>query len=305
MIIPPRLQPGSKIRIVSPAGAIDKKHVMPAAEWLQNEGFEVMLGKHVFARHHRFGGTDEQRLADLQEAFNDPKCAAIICSRGGYGTIRIIDQLNFNSFLEYPKWLIGFSDITILHACLGNFAVPSIHGVMPRYFLNEEGKPTESLRSLMQLLTTQVADYQLTAHPLNRIGKTEAELVGGNLSILTSLQGTIYEAETEGKILFLEDTGEYLYRTDRMIHQLKLSGKLDLLAGLVIGDFSDIQENTVPFGQSVEEIIREAVEDFNYPVCFGMPAGHDKRNLALLFGSKWELDVKEHGTKLRTLNLDL
>lgn len=301
MTEPSPLQPGLKIRIVSPAGKIDKKHVLPAVNWLKDQGYEVVLGKHVFAEHFQFAGTDEQRLADLQEALDDPDCGAIICSRGGYGTVRIIDRLNFRSFLEYPKWLVGFSDITILHCCLNNYEVPSIHGVMPRYFFDENGQPKEDLTTLMQLLTGNSIQYKIDSSSFIRTGKASGELVGGNLSIVCSLQGTFYDLDTDGKILFIEEIDEYLYHTDRMMHQLRLSGKMDNLAGLIIGDFTDMKDNDSPFGQSVHQIISEVTSDYSYPVCYGFPAGHDKKNLALMFGKKWKLDVSKNETKLKLL----
>ena len=293
MKIPLSIKPGDKIRIVSPAGKVSEKHVFPAVEWLQKQGFKVELGKHVFASHFQFAGTDSERLDDLQTALDDPETAAIICSRGGYGTVRIIEKLNCTDFLKYPKWLVGFSDITILHVCMNNLGVATIHGAMPRYFFDENGLPTENLNSLMQLLSGKKVQYSVKSEKANKPGKVSGELVGGNLSIISSLQGTKYEIDTFGKILFLEDIDEFLYHTDRMIHQLKLSGKLDNLAGLILGDFTEMKDNESPFGKTVHEIVSEAVEDFSYPVCFGFPAGHDKKNLALGFGLKWELEVFE------------
>jgi muramoyltetrapeptide carboxypeptidase len=293
MKIPEYLKPGDKIRIVSPAGKVKKEFVIPAVEWLTQQGFKVELGKHVFADHFQFAGTDKQRLDDLQTALDDAETAAIMCSRGGYGTVRIINQLKCDNFKKYPKWLVGFSDITILHTCINNLGVATIHGVMPRHFLNENKTPSENLESLMQLLQGEKVHYTLTSEKNNKPGNAVGELVGGNLSIISSLLGTKYEIDTYGKILFLEDVDEFLYHTDRIIHQLKLSGKLDNLAGLVIGDFTDMKDNESPFGKLVHEIISEAVEEFDYPVCFGFPAGHDKKNLALAFGRKWELDVSE------------
>ncbi len=298
MIVPKPIKTGSKIRIVSPAGKIAEEHVMPAVEWLKNQGYKVELGKHVFDQCFQFAGTDEQRLADLQEAFDDPDCDAILCSRGGYGTVRIIDKLNFTNFLENPKWLIGFSDITILHSCMHNLNVPTIHGVMPRYFFDAEGKPADDLKTMLKLVTGEVVRYSVAANDFDKPGTANAELIGGNLSILTSLQGTIYDLNTDGKILFLEEIDEFLYHTDRMIHQLKLSGKLDKLAGLILGDFTDMKDNESPFGKTVHQIINDAISDFNYPVCFGFPAGHDKKNLALVFGKKCGFTVSEKGTNL-------
>jgi len=298
MNYPEFIKPGDKIRIVSPAGKIDEKYVLPAVEWLKKQGYRVELGRHVFDRHFQFAGTDKQRRKDLQDAMDDPDCNVILCSRGGYGTVRIIDRLNFSSFMEHPKWLVGFSDITILHACINNFQIPTVHGAMPRYFFNENGEVNENLVSLMRILTGEKAKYTVETTSFNRNGKVNAELVGGNLSIITSLQGTLYDLDTEGKILFLEDIDEFLYHTDRMIHQLKLSGKLDNLAGLILGDFTDMKDNESPFGMNVHEIIADAVKGFSYPVCFGFPAGHDKLNLALMLGQKWELNVSDENTTL-------
>lgn len=293
MIIPKYLQPGDKIHIVSPAGKVKEQHVLPAVEWLKKQGYKVELGKHVFADHFQFAGTDNQRLEDLQNAVDDPETTVILCSRGGYGTVRIINQLNWNNFKKYPKWLAGFSDITILHICLNNLGVATIHGAMPRHFFDEKNLPTENLYTLLNALTGKNTEYVTDFDQNNKTGNAKGELVGGNLSIISSLQGTNYEIETDGKILFLEDIDEFLYHTDRMIHQLKLSGKLDKLAGLIVGDFTDMKDNESPFGKSIHKIISEAVEEFDYPVCFGFPAGHDKKNLALVFGRKWKLDVSE------------
>ncbi|WP_297088748.1 LD-carboxypeptidase [uncultured Draconibacterium sp.] len=299
MITPLPLHAGATIRIVSPAGKIKEEHVLPAAKWLQEQGYVVKLGKNVFAQHYQFAGTDEQRLHDVQEALDDPHCAAIICSRGGYGTVRIINRIDFTQFVAKPKWLVGFSDITILHACLNNLGVPTLHGVMPRYFFTKDNEPGDSLISMMKLIRSEGIEYQLEGSNFNKTGRAKAPLVGGNLSIITSLQGTKYDIDTDGKILFLEDIDEFLYHTDRMVHQLKLSGKLENLSGLVLGDFTDMKDNESPFGQTVHEIINEAVKDKDYPVCYGFPGGHDKKNLALAFGCEWELEAAESGAKLR------
>ena len=301
MKTPSFIKSGDKIRIVSPAGKVNKKYILPAVEWLVSQGYKVDLGKHVFDQHYQFAGTDQQRLYDLQTALDDPETSLILCSRGGYGTVRIIDRLDFSSFLERPKWLVGFSDISILHACLNNLGVASIHGVMPRYFLDKKGQTTESLNSLMNLLTGKIVDYTFSSNEQNNPGKITGELVGGNLSIISSLQGTKYELDTDGKILFLEDIDEYLYHTDRMMHQLKLADKLDKLSGLVLGNFIDMKDNESPFGKNIHEIISEIVNDYNYPVCFDFPAGHDKKNLALAFGKKWELNVSKNQSILKLI----
>ena len=301
MKTPPYIKKGSKIRIVSPAGKVDEKYVLPAVQWLTEQGYKVELGKHVFARHFQFAGTDKQRLSDLQTALDDPDTGAIICSRGGYGTVRIIDKLDCREFKNTPKWLVGFSDITILHTCMNNLKVATIHGAMPRYFFLEDGTPAENLISLMQLISGEKVSYSFKNGESNRTGVATGELVGGNLSIISSLQGTKYELDTDGKILFLEDIDEFLYHTDRMMHQLKLSGKLANLAGLVLGDFTEMKDNESPFGKTIHEIISESVEEYNYPFCFGFPAGHDKKNLALTFGQNWQLDVSNMHSTLKLL----
>lgn len=299
---PPPIKPGDKIRIVSPAGKVAEKYVLPAVEWLTRQGYKVELGKHVFDTHFQFAGTDAERLEDLQTALDDPETAAIICSRGGYGTVRIIDKLDFSRFRKKPKWLAGFSDITILHAAINKLGIATIHGAMPRFFFDDNGQSNENLDSLMQLLKGNPVDYKIETQPENRTGSCTAGIVGGNLSIMVSLLGTKYEIDTRGKILFIEDIDEYLYHTDRMMHQLKLAGKLDKLAGLVVGDFTDVKDNESPFGKTVHEIIAEAVVDYNYPVCYGFPAGHDKRNLALAFEMNWKLEVSEQKVMLRKVD---
>lgn len=301
MITPPLIKPNSKLRIVSPAGKVKEKLVLPAVEWFKKQNYRVELGKYVFAQHFQFAGTDKQRLEDMQTALDDPECSAIICSRGGYGTIRIIDQLDFTEFKKHPKWLVGFSDVTILHVCLNTIGFASIHGAMPSFFFNEKGESSENLDSLMNLLTGENVSYTISPGEKNKTGNAIGELVGGNLSIISSLQGTKYELDTNGKILFLEDIDEFLYHSDRMIHQLKLAGKLDNLTGLILGDFTDMKDNESPFGRTIHEIILDAVQEFDYPVCFGFPAGHDKKNLALAFGKNWQLNVSEIPSTLKLM----
>ncbi len=301
MITPSYLKPGDKIRIVSPAGKVKEKYVLPAVDWLLGQGYRVELGEHVFASHFQFAGTDQQRLEDLQTAFDDPETSAIICSRGGYGTVRIISKLSYDGLFRHPKWIVGFSDITILHSCLNRNRLATIHGAMPRYFLDKEDQPSESLQSLMLLLTGGRASYTIPAAEGDRPGKVTGELAGGNLSIISSMQGTRCELSTDGKILFLEDIDEFLYHTDRMMLQLKLSGKLDNLAGLVLGNFTDMKDNESPFGKTIREIVAEAVEEYDFPVCYDFPAGHNEKNMALAFGQRWELDVNEQESTLKLL----
>lgn len=301
MIRPDNIQPGDKIRIISPAGKVHADHILPTVHWLKQQGYRLEIGKHVFDSYHRFAGSDADRLHDLQEAIDDPQCKAILCARGGYGTIRIIDQVDFSGMLSAPKWLVGFSDITVLHSRLHNLNVASIHGAMPRSFLDDNGNPTDNLNSLLALLQGETIHYELDSHPLNKPGETRAPLVGGNLSILTSLMGTLYFPDTDGKILLIEDVDEHLYHLDRMMHQLKLGDKLERLAGLIVGDFSAMKDNAEPFGKTTQEIIAEAVEDYSFPVYFGFPAGHAPLNLALKLGTRYHLEIHQTGGTLHSL----
>lgn len=292
MIFPASLQKGDRIRIVAPAGKVSKEKVLPGIELLQDVGYEVFIGKHVFDRHFQYAGTDQQRASDLQEAMDDPQTKAIVCARGGYGSVRLIEKLDFSSLLKNPKWLVGFSDITVFHSMLNKLGLASIHGAMPAFFL-ENKKPTKSFHSLMDVLTSGNSEMKFESHSLNCEGNCSGELVGGNLSLLYSLQGTPWQLDTKGKILLIEDLSEYLYHLDRMMQNFRLSGQLNDLAGLVVGGFTDMQENESPYGKSAYEIIREAVESCHFPVCFDFPSGHIPKNLSLVFGATYHLDVGE------------
>ncbi len=300
MKTPPFLTPGSRIRIVSPAGKCREEEILPAVGWLKENGFRVETGRHVCGHYFQYSGCDQERLSDLQEAMDDPETRAIICSRGGYGTIRLIDQLDFSRFRRHPKWLVGFSDITILHNRLHLSGYESVHGTMCRSFFPGDGKPSEGLERMMQLLRGEKPAFGIPVSPGNRRGTVSAVLTGGNLSLLYSLIGTPYDLDTAGKILFIEDIGEYLYHIDRMMVSLRLSGKLKFLAGLVVGQFSDVKDNEEPFGKTIEEIILDAVRDFDFPVCFGFPAGHGQPNLPLRLGARYKLKItgKECSLKL-------
>ncbi|HCR92167.1 MAG TPA: LD-carboxypeptidase [Prolixibacteraceae bacterium] len=288
MHIPPFLKSGDRIRVVSPAGKIRAEKVMPGIELLREQGLEVVIGEHVFAEHFQYAGTDLQRVDDLQLALDDPKTKAIICARGGYGSIRILEYLNFSAIKKNPKWMVGFSDITILHSVFNKLELASIHGAMPGFFI-QNGQPSESFRNLLATLTGNPTIYNFDAHPQNRNGEARGELVGGNLSLLYSLSGTPYDLVTRGKILFIEDVAEYLYHLDRMMMNLRLSGKLEKLAGLLVGSFTETKDNESPFGKSVEEIILDAVRDYDFPVCFGFPAGHIDRNMPVILGAGYSL----------------
>lgn len=290
MIFPEFLQRGDRIRIIAPSGKVSKDKVLPGIDLLQDAGYEVIVGRHVFDRHFQYAGTDQQRASDFQEAVNDHQTKAIICARGGYGSVRIINKIDFSPLLENPKWFVGFSDITVFHSVLNKLGLASIHGAMPGFYLDNK-KPSKSFYSLITALTSGSSGAEITSHPLNRTGNATAELVGGNLSLLYSLQGTPWQLNAKGKILLIEDLSEYLYHIDRMMQNLKLSGQLSDLAGLVVGGFTELQDNESPFGKSAYEIIREAVDKYNYPVCFDFPSGHIPKNLSLIMGASYRLEV--------------
>lgn len=290
MIFPEYLHKGDRIRIVAPAGKVTREKVLPGITLLQEAGYEVVMGNHVFDRHFQYAGTDPHRLADLQEAFNDPMTRAIICARGGYGSVRILDKLDFSPLLTHPKWMAGFSDVTLFHLVMNKLGIATVHGAMPAFYL-ENHKPTKSFYSLLQALTLGHSQSETEPHELNRPGNCSGELVGGNLSLVYSLQGSPWQLETKGKILFLEDVSEYLYHLDRMMHNLRLSGMLKNLSGLVLGGFSEMKDNDSPFGKTTCEVILEAVQDYDFPVCFDFPAGHISKNLSLIMGAHYSLEV--------------
>lgn len=295
MTSPPVLKKGDRIGIVACARKISKEEIASAITILQSWGLEVVLSPNLFKVKDQFAGTDEERTADLQVMLDDASIKAVVSARGGYGTIRLIDQLNFTKFKAQPKWIIGYSDITVLHSHIHNFGIETIHATMPLNFgLNEE-----ATNSLKRVLFGESISYEVAVNELNRTGNAEASLVGGNLSLLYALNASPSDIDTKGKILFLEDLDEYLYHIDRMMISMKRSGKLKDLSGLIIGGMSDMRDNSVPFGKTAQEIILDVVKEYNYPVCFDFPAGHIDRNLAMIFGRKVKLKVGDEGSELR------
>lgn len=297
MIRPPYLKNGSRVGIVSPAGAIGPQHIKRAKALLQSEGFGVEVAPHATARHHRFAGTDAQRLADLQAMLDDPGLDAILCSRGGYGTIRVAGGLRLDGLMKHPKWLIGYSDITILHAMINQAGMESIHGPMALNF-PEKGTKSQSYTDLLAMLRGENLSYELSPHKLSRPGKAQGQLTGGNLTVLAGLALTGWFPDMRGRILFIEDVDERPYRIDRLMQGLRAGGHLAGLAGLVVGTFSQMQDDDPPFGRGVEQIIADAVEGYSYPVCFGFPAGHDGPNRPLVMGAMAQLSVDGDGGKL-------
>jgi len=289
----PYLYKGSKIAIAAPARSMTRQQMQPSLQWLEEMGFFPVYDDRLFAEHHIFAGDDDFRAAVLQEYLDNEQIGSIWLSKGGYGSIRIIDKLDFTKFIQHPKWIIGFSDTTVFHGKLQRIGVPSVHACMPFCF---EQKTKEAKQSLFDVLTGKPLNYAFTAHPLNRLGIMEGEMVGGNLSVLYGMIGSNSFPETDGKILFIEDVDEYIYHIDRMMHGLKRAGKLDHLKGLVVGGLTKIHDNEEPFGMSVEEVIAEVVSDHNYPVCFNFPAGHFDNNCAIVFGRESSIKVSAEGS---------
>ncbi|MEO8854785.1 MAG: LD-carboxypeptidase [Ginsengibacter sp.] len=299
--LPPYLKPGDTIGIVCPAGFMPFEKAQTCIETLTSWGYKVIPGKTLGNQFHYFSGTDEERWKDLQQMMDDKNIDAILCGRGGYGTGRIIDKLDFSKFVKHPKWIVGFSDITVLHCHLfSNFKIASMHAPMAAAFNDGEFK-NQYIQSLQDALLGKKADYKSEGNILDQPGKAKGILVGGNLSLLVNVIGTSSDIKTKNKILFIEEVGEYIYSVDRMMYQLKRSGKLENLKGLIIGRFSDMKDTTIPFGQTVEETIKDLVKDYDYPVCFGFPVSHDKENYALKIGVKYKFAVEENVVELKEL----
>lgn len=292
MLFPPYLKAGDKVGIIAPAGPIEyPQDIEEGLRVLRSWGLEVVMGRTPSLKHFQFAGTDEERTFDLQTMLDDPEIRAVIAVRGGYGTSRIIDRIDFTRFFESPKWLVGFSDITLLLSHLARLGYASIHGPMVKH-LGREDHPTECLRAL---LFGEALTYEMEPHPFNRFGSVTAPLCGGNLCLLAHSLGSPSEIETEGKILFLEDVGERLYNIDRMLWQLRRAGKLENLAGMMVGQFTETTGTPAGFGMDVDEIIAEHIKDNSYPVAYGLPVGHVRDNHPLMIGQTAELQVSSEG----------
>lgn len=285
----------SKIALVAPARKITLEEISFAIEYIRGRGFDVVYDERLFLSYNQFAGTDEERAAVLQQYLDDDNIDAIMCVRGGYGTIRIIDRLNFDKFMQNPKWVVGYSDVTVLHAKLQSLGVESLHATMP---INFKENTKTSLDSLFDALEGKELSYEVEPTDKvqslkSKVQSLEGELVGGNISVLYSLLGSDIFPDTRGKILFLEDLDEYLYHIDRMMFAFERAGKLDGIKGLVVGGLTKMHDNTVSFGQPAEEIIWERVEYKNIPVIFDFPAGHIDDNRALILGRMTEIEVVE------------
>jgi muramoyltetrapeptide carboxypeptidase len=292
---PAYLKKGDAIAIIATARKVSKEDIQPGVAFFESYGLSVVLGKNLFESHHQYAGTDDQRTEDLQWALNNKTLKAIIIARGGYGTVRLINDLNFTEFKTHPKWLVGYSDVTALHNTLHNLGVATLHATMPLNF----SKNLEATNSMIDALFGKVNEITSTATNLNKLGVAKAPMIGGNLSLIYSLASTPFDIDTNGKILFIEDLDEQLYHIDRMMMQLKLSGKLKGLKGLIVGGMTDMKDNVIPFGKTAEQIILDAVKDYDFPVCFNFPAGHLDKNLAIYLGKEAELTITNQKITLK------
>lgn len=295
-IIPPYLQPGDEVAILSPASFPPTENWKQGVEVLESWGLRVRTAPNYLSRHFGLGGTDQERLADLQQMLDDPSIKAIFPIRGGYGVSRLLDSLDFTQFKAHPKWIVGFSDITALLCELDSIGYASIHGPMPHNFCQKGGE--SALQNLHTALFEGRLSMSALAHPLNRFGEASGEMIGGNLSLLSHLVGTSTFASTNGKILFIEEIGERLYHVDRMLLQLKRAGLLKNLAGLILGGFTDCNEASLTIGKTAYELVAEHTAEYAYPIAFDFPAGHVNNNQPLIFGVKTKLLVKSAGIQL-------
>ena len=298
MIQPSYLQKNDTVAIVSTARKISLEQIQPAIDLLKNWGLKVIVGETIGFEENQFAGNDLQRASDFQQLLDNPKVKAIWCARGGYGTVRIVDALDFSAFKKHPKWIVGYSDITVLHNHIHNFGIETLHATMP---LDVAKSTEETLTSLKKSLFGESLSYEIDSSKENKIGTNSGELIGGNLSILYSLLGSESSVITNGKILFIEDLDEYLYHIDRMLMNLKRNDFFDNLKGLIVGGMTDMHDNSIPFGKNAKEIILDVVSKYNFPVVFDFPAGHLKDNRSLIFGRKVNLEVDKNKTKLSFL----
>jgi muramoyltetrapeptide carboxypeptidase len=295
------IEKGDLIGIAAPAGKIKSDSLEEAASILASWGLRVEFGSHIFSQAHGyFSGSDEERWLDFQTMLSDHRLKAIICARGGYGTSRFIDRLDFTNFLKFPKWIVGFSDITSLHLKLHKLGFESIHSVMPIQFPKPEYKI--SMNSLQRILFGEGIAIEAKRFERNKVGTAVGQVIGGNLTLIVESIGTPTEVETKGKILVVEEVGEYIYKIDRMLNQLKRANKLDQLAGLIIGHMTDIKDTDPGFGQTVEEIVLDSVKDYSYPIAFNFPIGHEAPNMAWRHGAIGSLVVDQHNSRLSFLN---
>jgi muramoyltetrapeptide carboxypeptidase len=301
IITPPFLKEGDKVAIVSPAGKVKREIIEQGINVLQQQGFKVVVGEHAYNSYSVFAGTDPDRAGDLQKVLDNDEIRAVFFSRGGYGSIRTLQLIDWERFLKNPKWLVGFSDITVFHSFLFSNNIVSLHGVMPSFF-KQNDELTDSFELTINLLKGILPKYNVNQHPLNTYGTVKGNLVGGNISVLMSLRGTSLDILNKGGILFIEDIGEYYYHLDRIMMNFKTGNILQNMSGLIVGHFTDMKTSNSDYGKTAYEIIHDAVKEYDYPVVFGFPAGHELPNYPLLMGGKVEVDVTREGCNI---NCDL
>lgn len=299
IITPPSLKKGDSVGIVATARKINVEEFSHGIAIFKSWGLNVVFAENMAKEFHQYAGTDEERIDGIQKYIGDDNIKAIVCVRGGYGTLRIIDKIDFSLLEKKPKWICGYSDITVIHHhLLAKHSISSLHSTMP---VNMKTNSAEAIESFRKVLFGENISYKINTHPLNRFGNSEGILCGGNLSLIYALNGSTSLPDMNGKILFLEDLDEYLYHIDRMMLNLKRSGILKKIKGLVVGGFTGMKDNAVPFGKTIEEIILEHVGEYDYPVCFGFPAGHIDDNRALIMGNKIKFEVSNTQTHLQFL----
>ena len=304
MMRPSYLKAGDTVAVVAPAGILkqDIEVVQKTTTLLKNWGLEVVFGQHLESKVHHFAGTDAQRSSDLQWALDHPNIKAIWCARGGYGTLRIIDDLNFEGFKSHPKWVVGYSDVTVLHNALNNLGYESLHAMMCINLTEDSVAIKQSVTTLKAALFGALRTYEIDGNTNNKSGIISGVLVGGNLSLLTAGLGSETQLDTTGKIIFIEEIGEYKYHIDRQLQSLKRAGYFKHCAGLIMGDMSQLKTNTPAWGQTVEALVLDVLKDTDVPVAFGFPAGHELENRALYFGRNIQLDVTKSKTRVLFLN---
>ena len=295
MKIPPSLQKGDTIALVATARKNIDDNLKPALDLLHSWGLEVVIGKTIGLDNNQLAGSDEERAADFQQQLDNPNIKAIWCVRGGYGTVRMIDLLDFTKFKQSPKWIVGFSDVTVIHSYINNLNIATIHGAMP---ITVAKASLESIESLRKSLFGESLDYEIPFDVANRLGNAKGEIVGGNLSILYSLMGSNAQIDCKGKILFIEDLDEYLYHIDRMIMSLKRCGCFDDLNGLIVGTMTKMKDNDIPWGKNANQIIEDVTKGYSFPVLYNFPAGHFRDNRALIFGKQVSLELSKETSKL-------
>ncbi len=304
LIKPEYLKKGDTVAIVAPSGVLKNynAYILKAKELLKSWELEVVIGENVFNDNGHFAGTDNQRSADFQLALDDKAIKAIWCARGGYGAMRVIDNLNFEKYKENPKWIIGYSDITAIHNDLHNNKSESIHGIMCKSLEKIDIDNNESISLLKNTLFGEKLSYTIEGNNYNIEGNSNGQLIGGNLTLLHCLLGSESSIDTNGKILFIEDLGEYLYHIDRMLISLKRAGYFDNCKGLIVGDFTDMRKNTTPFGRNLKELILDIVREYDFPVSFGFPAGHGEKNYPMILGREINLEVSKQQSTINFSN---